>query len=198
MANKRKCGNCGEYGRGGIVVNMKYFCDYDGAIAFGKAGAGKALDKHRAKVKREFNVKVMAEKKAIRKRSDWYAILQAEVNKNVRLRDAGLPCCTCGTTNPAIKYDAGHFLSRGARPELSFEPTNIHLQCSVQCNVHGSGKRHEYDRFIIDKYGKGHFNWLVGPHKSLKEQFPTHADIEAEIKRYRKLNKELSAHITAL
>ena len=192
MANKRKCKNCGKMGRGGVVINMGYYCDHEGAIKFAQANAGKALEKHRKKLSREFNVQVKKEKKAVRRRSEWYEMLQTVVNKHVRLTGAGGSCCTCRTTNPAIKYDAGHFLSVGARPELRFELTNIHLQCSVQCNVHGSGMRHEYNAFILDKYGQDHLDWLIGPHPTLKDQFPTHADIEAEIKRYRVLNRNIT------
>ena len=78
-------------------------------------------------------------------------------------------------------------ISRGSSSELRFELTNIHKQCSVECNVHGAGKRKEYELFIIKKYGQDHLNWLLGPHKLLKEQLPHYLDIKAEIARYRAL-----------
>ena len=33
-------------------------------------------------------------KKRLRTRTDWYSLLQVEVNKYVRLRDIKEPCCT--------------------------------------------------------------------------------------------------------
>ena len=133
-------------------------------------------------------------KLALRTRNDWFDILQEEVNRHVLLRDRDKGCCTCGTRNQ-IKYDAGHCLSRGARPELRFELTNIHKQCSVNCNQHGSGMRSEYFEFIRQKYGQDHLDWLKGPHPSLKEQFPTIESIQKEISRYRQINKTLKKEI---
>lgn len=150
-----------------------------------------AIKKGRENKQKEFNKETRRLKKSVKKRSEWYADLQTEVNKYVRLTQNDQPCCTCRTNKPDIKYDAGHFISVGANKDLRFELTNIHRQCSVQCNQFGSGMRYEYTLFIIDKYGQDHLDWLKGPHKSLKEVFPTHKDIEAEIKRYRKLNREL-------
>lgn len=139
--------------------------------------------------------KALRERKiALRTRNDWFDILQEEVNRHVLLRDRDKGCCTCGTRNQ-IKYDAGHYLSRGARPELRFELTNIHKQCSVNCNQHGSGMRAEYQEFIREKYGEAHLDWLKGPHPSLKEQFPTIESIKKEISRYRQLNKTLKKEI---
>lgn len=66
----------------------------------------------------------------------------------------------------------------------------FYKQCSVECNVHGSGKRKEYELFIIKKYGQDHLDWLLGPHKLLKEQLPHYTDIKDEIARYRKLLRE--------
>ena len=131
-------------------------------------------------------------RKELMTRSQWYSKLQILVNQYVRWRDRDQPCCTCGTTNQHIKYDAGHFHTTGARPELRFELTNIHKQCSQKCNVYGSGMRKEYQTFIIDKYGMDHFEWLESnDHKSLKEQFPTWQDIEDEMKRYRQLLRDV-------
>jgi hypothetical protein len=106
----------------------------------------------------------------------------------MHVKEKGKPCSTCGAIN--VKMDTGHFISKGAKPELRFELTNLHNQCAIQCNVFGSGKRAEYNEYIINRYGVDHYNWLIGPHPSLKEQFPTWNDIENEIIRYRKLLRE--------
>jgi len=123
--------------------------------------------------------------KQLRPRNNWFARLQILVNQWVRYRDRLEPCCTCGTTNQNIKYDAGHFHTKKARPDIRFELTNIHKQCSVKCNQHGSGMRKEYSEFIVEKYGKDHLDWLNSPQPSLKEVFPNWQDIENEIKKYR-------------
>lgn len=131
------------------------------------------------------------DKERVKKRSEWLDNLQTLVNQwVVHVRDKNKPCCTCGKTTQGIKYDAGHMISRGNNPALRFELTNIHKQCSINCNKHGSGMRKEYELFIIEEYGQNHLDWLCGPHKLLKEQLPHYTDIKAEIKRYRVLLRE--------
>ena len=135
--------------------------------------------------------KVKARKKEIIPRSKWLSRLQTLINQwIVHVRDKDKPCCTCGTTKPTIKYDAGHMISRGASPELRFELTNIHKQCSQRCNVYGSGKRKEYELFIIEEYGQDKLDWLNGPHQLLKEQYPDSESIERQMITYRKLLRD--------
>lgn len=60
----------------------------------------------------------------------------------------GSGCISCGKSQAEIQgaqgwktggaFDAGHFLGKGARPELRLEPLNIWLQCKA-CNA-GSSK----------------------------------------------------------
>ena len=120
--------------------------------------------------------------------------LQKLVNRWVlKVRDKDMPCCTCGKSSKSVKYDAGHYRTRGACPELRFELTNIHKQCSVNCNGWGSGMRSEYRDFIEHKYGLDHLEWLDGTHKTLKEQLPDDDAIAIQIKKYRKLIIEAKA-----
>lgn len=133
------------------------------------------------------------QKEHLMSRSDWYDRLQKLVNRYVvHVRDKGKPCCTCGTTNPNIKYDAGHCFTRGARSELRFELTNIHKQCSFNCNMHNSGRQAEHKVFIAEKYGKEQLEKMEDrtQWQTLKEQFPHTDDIKKEISRYRKLLRD--------
>jgi len=194
MANsKKQCKHCKDYfpAADGVKLPAGWFHEFNCALLFAANKQDKDRTKAVKKANKEFNRETKRLKKKIKSRAAWYGDLQIEVNKYVRLTQADKPCCTCGTTNPSIKYDAGHFLSVGARKELRFELTNIHKQCSVYCNQFGSGMRYEYTLFIIKEYGQDHLDWLNGPHPSLKEVFPTHEDIEIEIARYRKLNREI-------
>lgn len=150
-----------------------------------------ATKKQHAKSKKEFNKKHKEDKERIKTRTEWYDQLQSLVNQYVlHIRDKSEPCCTCGKTTESVKYDAGHFKSRGSCPELRFELTNIHKQCSFNCNQIGSGMRAEYIEFIRAKYGQEHLDWLEGTHKLLKDQFPHYTDIKNEIIRYRKIIRE--------
>jgi hypothetical protein len=192
MANTRKkCKHCKDWFEVSVMIknNAGTYCNSDCMFNNIKHALPKLIAKG-AKIK-EKAVKVRHKEatKKLRTRTQWYNMLQVEVNKYVRLRDANEPCCTCGTTNHGIKYDAGHCFTRAARPDLRFNLTNIHKQCSVNCNQHGSGMRLEYQAFIANSYGPNHFEWLKGYHRPLSDEFPHWSDIESEIQRYRALNK---------
>lgn len=194
MARRCKC-SCGmelpPAAKCTDIISKKGYASIGCLAAHEKA---KRLAKAEKEVKArnaEFKRKVIAYKKATTPRAKWLTRLQTLINQwIVNVRDRNEPCCTCGTTKPTIKYDAGHMISRGASPELRFELTNIHKQCSMKCNVYGSGKRKEYEIFIIGKYGQDHLDWLNGPHKLLKEQYPDNESIEKEMIHYRKLLRD--------
>lgn len=197
--SKRKCKLCGEYrsASDGVKAPAGFFCCHDHAIQFAMEKSAKLRERQAAKARRESEAKAKEARKATKarikelNRPKHLDQLQALVNQYVlHVRDANKPCCTCGTTNPHIKYDAGHYRSRGACPEARYILTNIHRQCSVRCNVHGSGMRAEYIEFIRAKYGQDHLDWLDGKHPSLKEQLPDSEAIDAEIARYRRMIRD--------
>jgi hypothetical protein len=154
-----------------------------------KTLAHREAEKRQKEQKKKYSERL----KELKPRSYWLNRLQTLVNQWVSYRDKDEPCCTCGTAKPDIKYDAGHFIPRKEVDPRRFELTNIHKQCSVVCNVHGSGKRAEYREFIRNKYGQEHLDWLesVANHKPLIEQFPERSDIENEMKRYRKMLRDV-------
>ena len=204
MANRRKkCKRCGEYhdAESGVQLPAGFFCSKEHAIEHGLEASRKRSWRLRSKAARAQAAEVknaakrdresIAKRKKELNRSHHLDQLQKLVNQwVVHVRDKDKPCCTCGTTNPFIKYDAGHYRSRGACPEARFILTNIHRQCSVRCNVHGSGMRSEYIEFIRAEYGQEHLDWLNGPHPSMKEQFPDADAIDAEMARYRKMLRD--------
>ena len=193
-AKNKRCLQCREYEEitSGIECNSGFLCSKDCLVEYQTKKGLMAIAKLKVAANKKEKVIKARHKvrtKELRSRTEWYNLLQTEVNRHVRNRDIDKPCCTCGTTSRDIKYDAGHCFTRAARPDLRFNLHNIHRQCSVNCNQHGSGMRHEYKLFIDNKYGPNHFDWLKGYHRPLNEEFPHWTDIEKEIIRYRKLNK---------
>lgn len=197
---KNKCCGCKSRYDADKLISLPAgkFHSYDCAIEYSRVKVEKDRKRQIAKAKSDTKKKEKAaraqhraDKERVKKRSEWYDQLQTLVNQYVmHVRDVGKPCCTCGTNKPDIKYDAGHRISRGSSPELRFVLSNIHKQCAMRCNVYGSGKRAEYNEFIIATYGQEHYDWLNGPHPSLKHQFPHYEDIKKEILRYRKLLRD--------
>ena len=137
------------------------------------------------------DIKVRKEK--LKSRADHLREAQAAVNEYVRLRDAHLPCISCDS-NPSdqelitgSRWDAGHYRSVGACPELRFEPLNIHRQC-VKCNRNLSGNAVEYRIRLVHRIGAETVIWLEGPHEPRKYTVEEIKTIKAE---YRAKTREL-------
>lgn len=109
---------------------------------------------------------------------NWTKWTQDEFNKYIRERDKDKPCISCGRYDSEIKetfgcgkFDAGHYLSVGSRPELRFDPLNTHKQCKL-CNG-GAGKyarknytvSQSYRIKLIERIGIKNVEWLEGPHE---------------------------------
>jgi hypothetical protein len=132
-------------------------------------------EKERLKItNREFKQR----KEALLTVSDWTKRAQVEFNSYIRERDVKDVCISCGRNDLEVgfngvggKWDAGHFRSRGAAPELRFNELNCHKQCK-SCNG-GSGKyarksatvADEYRHRLIAKIGLDEVEWLEGPHE---------------------------------
>lgn len=136
--------------------------------------------------------------KQFRSLNEWKSIAQSAFNAYIRARDEGLPCISCGVVNPPQRYggawDAGHYRSRGAAPELRYEELNVHKQCKT-CNSaekHNSAKaetvRTMYRRGLIERIGLEAVEWLEGPHQP---KHYTAADLEQIAKTYRAKTREL-------
>ena len=111
-------------------------------------------------------------KEKLKTRMDYQREAQAAMNAFRRYEDmlAGHGCISCGNQNP-VQWHAGHFLSRGAHPELALEPRNIFLQCS-QCNDYLSGNQLEMRKGILARKGQAELDWLEGPHDPKKYTIP--------------------------
>lgn len=108
--------------------------------------------KNKAKLKKQIWRKEKKEiKEKLKTNKDYTRELQVVFNTFIRLRDKNRVCISC--QKPLInKYDAGHFYSVGAYPELRFSEANVHGQC-VFCNQHKHGNLLEYNRFIGERIG---------------------------------------------
>ena len=110
----------------------------------------KKAKRERAKVI-EDRKETKAKLEKLKTRQEWEREAQTEFNKYIRLRDINEPCISCGRHHQG-QYHAGHYLSRGARPELAFDEDNCHKQCSV-CNNHLSGNAVLYRIGLLKKIG---------------------------------------------
>ncbi|MFK3971165.1 recombination protein NinG [Pseudomonas sp. NPDC087358] len=148
-------------------------CSYQCGLAIAPANqekVRKALDQ----IERQ-EIKVRKDK--LKSVCEFTKEAQIEFNRFIRERDKELPCICCGSygTDDAWltggKWDAGHFLSRGAYPELRFDEDNCHKQLKT-CNG-GSGKyaakgrtvAQGYRERLIVKIGQARVDRLEGPNE---------------------------------
>jgi hypothetical protein len=96
----------------------------------------KQTAKNWQKEKKELKEKLMS-------KSDYLNILQKVFNTFIRMRDKDKNCISCDRKLTG-KFDAGHFFSVGAYPNLRFQENNVHGQC-VHCNRDKHGNVKEYD-----------------------------------------------------
>jgi hypothetical protein len=136
---------------------------------------------------------IKVRKERLKSRADHLREAQTAVNEFVRLRDAHLPCISCDSMPSdhdlitGSRWDAGHYRSVGACPELRFEPLNIHRQC-VKCNRNLSGNAVEYRIRLVKRIGADKVDWLEGPHSARKYTVDEIKTIKAD---YRALTREL-------
>lgn len=195
-----KCKGCGIKceRRGPIVLCGSDEC-YKRVAQAAYEKQRKAKERQLNRFKKKQKQKDSIRKKELRSRSEWYSLIQKEVNwyaKHVLYR--GHPCYTCGKqqreSDNGGAFHAGHYRTVGGVPELRFEVRNIRIQC-YQCNHHGSGMRDIYRANLLDELGEVELLWLDGAHKSLKDRFPTWQDLEAELARWRKINRKAKANL---
>jgi len=174
---EKKCKQCGEPFL--PFTTMANVCSIPCAIKFSDAKREKQRKTETRKMRREFNEK-----------DKTYQLKRAQeaFNAFIRERDKGQPCISCGTTDPALCYDAGHYRTTGAHPELRFEEDNCFRQCHYNCNINRSGNIVDYRIGLLARIGAERLEWLEGNHEPKNY---TLADI-IEIKlRYRAKAKEL-------
>ena len=130
---------------------------------------GCAMDLAAAKRVKDHERALVEERKAdklkrdnLKSKAQWAKEAQTAFNAYIRLRDDVDPCISCGRYHGG-QYHAGHYLSVGARPELRFEPLNVHKQCAP-CNSHLSGNVVLYRVALRKRIGDQLVDWLEGPH----------------------------------
>ena len=117
----------------------------------------------------------------LKTRRELLAEAQTAFNLWCRLRDEADPCISCGRHHQG-QWHAGHYLSTGARPELRFNPDNVHKQC-MPCNTHLHGNLVLYRLALIEKIGLERVEWLEGPHEPTKYSADELKAIKAEYSR---------------
>jgi hypothetical protein len=130
--------------------------------------------------------KVLKEK--LMTKSDYLNICQKVFNTYIRTRDKDKNCISCNKKLIG-KYDAGHFFSVGAYPNLRFNENNVFGQC-VHCNRDKHGNVKEYDLRLQNILSKDNYNQLLNDRN--KPALLSIEDVKELIAIYRVKTKELT------
>lgn len=155
------------------------------------------------------NAEKRARRAALKTRKDWLREAQAVFNAMIRERDYFRPCISCGARIMTVEnggvWDAGHYRSVGAAPELRFEELNVHKQCKA-CNsgvIRRNGRvlvAHDAERYatihsqyrvnLVDRIGLQQVEWLEGHHEPLK---PSSEWLQTKIREWRAETRRMRA-----
>lgn len=164
-------------------------CGWQCGLAIAKEPANQSVARKAIAQRERREIKVRKQK--LKSRADYVREAQAVFNQWVRLRDADQPCISCGRHHQG-KYDAGHYRTTAACPELRFDPLNVHKQCSP-CNTQLSGNIVEYRLALIRRIGQERVDWIEGPHEAKRYTIDDLKAIKAEYRAKIKQLKEQAA-----
>lgn len=181
-AKQKTCKVCGSKFQPSFNTTQ-VVCSPKCALAHAPANEQKARKAIADRERREIKVR----KEKLKSKADHMKEAQTAFNAWVRLRDAGQPCISCGTTAD-VQYCAGHYRTTAAAPELRFEPLNVHLQCNRNCNMGKSGNLLGYRPALLTKIGAEALAWLEGPHEAKRY---TIEDLKAIKAKYKAKVKDL-------
>jgi hypothetical protein len=172
------------YERKCLVCKDKFTPQNNTQIVCGPACAVEYMKKQRTK---EWQKEKKVIKQSLETKKDVLKAAQIVFNTYIRLRDKDKPCISCDKKLVG-KYDAGHFFSVGAYPNLRFNENNVHGQC-VECNQHKHGNVKEYDLRLQNILSNKEYNELLeSRHKPLKLSFD---EVKELIAIYKQKIKEL-------
>ena len=117
-------------------------------------------------------------KEKVKTKGDHAKEAQQAFNEFIRLRDADLPCVSCGRHHDG-QYHAGHYRTVRANPELRFELLNVWKQCAP-CNNHLSGNLVNYRVSLLQRIGIEKVEWLEGKHEPKRYTIEDLKAIKAE------------------
>lgn len=114
-------------------------CSWQCSIAY--------TNKEKAKRERKDYLEKKEKLKTLR---EWLGEAQIVFNRYIRELRKDMPCVSCGQYRTV--YDAGHYRSVGAAPQLRFNEENVWPQC-IPCNQHKSGNAIEYRIRLVKLIG---------------------------------------------
>lgn len=191
----RKCAVCRETFQP-FQVGQKVCCPVPCGVTHARQERERKAKRERAERKRKTRAELEAMKPPGQRLREATQRAQRAFNAMIRERDRDKPCICCGKWTDdknlltGSRWDAGHWLSVGAHPELRFDEDNCHRQM-VRCNRELSGNAGKYRERLIERIGIKRVERLEGPHEPKRYTVEELDKMAAEFRRRtRELQRE--------
>ena len=189
---QKRCKICGDEFK--PFSSTAKVCSMSCALDLAGRETKKKIQKELKLKQKEYN-RITKEMKAAANENSlsfWAKKTEKICNEYIRLRDKDQPCISCETMSQSVKYDAGHYIPVGRSKALRYEETNIHKQCSKNCNTSKSGNMIAYRKALVKKYGAEHVEWLEFDHPTPRRRIDDYKQI---FEYYKAKVKELKANV---
>lgn len=209
MTKQKKCKGCGEpiefTLRNGIrVYNQSQGygkkCCYNNWLISDDPKAKETFEKFLIKAKDNFHnaiklnnkIKKKVLKDKLKTLSQYESDAKKEFQKFIRLRDADLPCISCGATDTV--FHGGHFYKAEIYSGLIFDERNCSKQCA-KCNTYLGGNENNYRLGLIQRKGVPFVLQLDADAIKLRDYKYTKQELIDIKNHYKKLNKEFETKL---
>ena len=154
---------------------LQVACSYSCAIELAKPIAKKVIEKKWTQRKKEYK----------ESKTDYFDLLQKEINKIARYIDHDQLCISCQKIPK--KKNGCHFKSVGGHENIRYNLLNIYLGCE-RCNKELGGNVHGYDDGLILVFGKEFWEYLKF---QFLQDFPLLQIRETEVKEKLKIARQI-------
>lgn len=145
----RKCKVCGEEFT--PYRSTQKVCSPTHAIEWGIRQTAKCEQKKVNEYKKELRAEKRDAKEKLKTYSQRVNEVKVIFQRYIRMRDAKLPCISCGTATSSV-WDAGHYKKAELYSGVVFNELNTNKQCG-KCNRYLGGNELNYRVGLIAKIG---------------------------------------------
>jgi len=145
----KKCKVCGEDFT--PYRSTQKVCSPAHAIEYGIRQTAKREQKEVNEYKKELRAEKREAKEKLKTYSQRVNEVKVVFQRYIRMRDAKLPCISCGATTSSV-WDAGHYKKAELYSGVIFNELNTNKQCG-KCNRYLGGNELNYRVGLIAKIG---------------------------------------------
>ena len=146
-----------------------------------------------AKELKDWKVEKAILKNKLKTLSQYEVEAKKSFQKYIRMRDASLPCISCGIEQTEL-WDGGHYKKAEIYSGVIFNEHNCHKQCR-KCNRFLNGNELMYRQGLIQRYGIEYADQIEQKANETRNYKYTKEELIAKKLKYDILIKEFKLHL---